>query len=321
MELTKHANGQDWWIIIPQFESNCYHTLIFQEGKFEYDTLQCIGQFWDERDVQNQQGFSPNGNNYARFSYHQGLNIYDFDNRSGLFSNHLKIDFGFTDTVAHTGVIFSPNSRYVYVSAFNNVFQFDLDAISIPESRVLIATLNTPDSLMFKTRFTRGALAPDGKIYIGGSVQYNFLHVIHNPDCKGLNSNLEQYGIKLSDFPHSSSQSVPNIPHFRNQPQEINCDTVDIINSVSVDLLSDKISIYPNPVEDELTIDFQYLQAEFKQIKIISLHGHELYSTLINRSSSNKFQFSLSRLENGMYYVLFLDRQGKIRARKKVIKL
>jgi len=68
MELTRHANGQDWWIIIPQFESNCYHTLLFQEGEFAYNTLQCIGQFWDERDVQNQHDFSPDGTNYRHVS-------------------------------------------------------------------------------------------------------------------------------------------------------------------------------------------------------------------------------------------------------------
>jgi len=321
IEITYHKNGKDWWVLIPQFGSNCYHTLLFDEGDFQYDTLQCLGQEWGSDDVQNQHDFSPDGKKYARFSYARGLNIYDFDNSTGLFSNHVNIDFGFTDTVYHTGVIFSPNSRFVYASAYDNVFQYDLDANDVAQSRVKVATLVTPDFLMFPTRFKRGALAPNGKIYIGGRTQYNYLHVIHNPDCKGLLCNLEQYALKLNEFPHFCSQGVPNIPHFKNRPQDINCDTVNIVNSISPMFDKENIFIYPNPVDEYLTVELAGIISDLSNVKIVSVLGQELSSIDLGSIIGNKIQIPMNSLESGMYYLLLFDKQGNIGARKKVIKL
>jgi hypothetical protein len=232
-EITRHNNGVDWWVVVPRYESNCYHVLLLTEDGIVSDDLQCLGTSWNFNDVQGQMDFSPDGSKFARFIYEHGLNIFDFDNEHGLFSNPLRIDFSFTNVFFHAGVFFSPNSRFVYASAFSDVFQYDLAESDVSNSRIKVATLNTPDSIMLNTRFTRGALGPNGKIYIGGSFEFNHLHVIHNPDCKGVQCDVEQYAIKLDEFPNSSALGIPHIPHFRNQPQEIDCDTVSIMTSTS----------------------------------------------------------------------------------------
>ena len=300
MEMTRHANGQDWWVIIPQFESNCYHTLLFDEGEFVYDTLQCIGQKWDHADVQYQHDFSPNGQRYARFSHKQGMNLLDFDSETGLFSEPIRIDFGFTEEFFHAGVIFSPNSRFVYASAFDNIFQFDLEALDVSESRIKIATLSTPDSIMFRTRFSRGFLAPNSKIYIGGTFQFNHLHVIHYPDCKGLDSNPEQYAIRLNEFPHFCSQGVPNIPHFRNQPQDINCDTVQITVSTQSPSKTERFkhTLSPNPSASEIEISISNITSNYT-IEFYDLLGENM---LTSESESAKKKIDVSSLPSGMFF-------------------
>ncbi len=316
-ELTKHENGLDWWIIAPRFESNCYNILLLSENGIERKDVQCLGENWSANDVQGQMDISPDGNKFARFIYEHGLNIFDFDNYTGELTNPIQIEFSFTDTVYHGGVIFSPNSRFVYASAFNNVFQYDLNDSSVEESRVKIGTLRTPDSLLFKTRFKQGALAPNGKIYIGGSVQYNHLHIIHNPDCKGLASNLEQYAIRLNRFPDFCSQGIPHIPHYRNQPQEIDCDTVSIMTSISeFEFQKLEHDVYPNPVSDILYIEVADLPFGFV-FKAYDVLGREI---LHSESISKVKQVDMGSVKQGIYFYKILDKD-KIVATGKLQKL
>ncbi len=309
LELTYDQNNEDWWVILPKYFTNCFHILKFQSGEFTQDTIQCLGEKWESDDIQHQHDFSPDGKKYARFSYLHGLNILDFDNTTGLFSNPIKIDFNFTDTIYHSGVIFSPNSRFVYASAFNNVFQFDLESNNIAESRELVATLNTPDTIMFPTRFKRGALAPNGKIYIGGRTQFNYLHTIHNPDCKGVLCNFEQYALRISDFPHFSSQGVPSIPHFRSQPQNIDCDTVTVLtNTNQIAKQNIEHEIYPNPFLDILDITVGELSTGFT-FKMYDLLGKEILST---DALSSSIQIDLRYLLDGLYFYQILNKSDQV---------
>lgn len=196
IQAVKHANGEDWWIIVPKVLSNCYFIIPATKDGIGNPILQCIGRRWNDDDTVGQVIFSPDGKKYIRFNPWNGLNIFDFNTKTGKLSNPLIIDFpDHYFTVA--GAAVSPNSHYIYASAHTKVFQFDLKAEDIAASRVTIAEWDgyrNPSP----TIFYLAALAPDGKIYISSTSSTYNLHVIHNPDCPGLESNLEQHGVVSS---------------------------------------------------------------------------------------------------------------------------
>ena len=112
IQAHRHNNGSDWWVIAPKSHSNCYHTLLLTSEGIQDSFLQCKGHIWNDFDLQAQATFSPNGKKYARIYYHNGLNIFDFDNTNGLLSNPIHIPFSDVDTFYWAGVAISPNSRF-----------------------------------------------------------------------------------------------------------------------------------------------------------------------------------------------------------------
>src|SRR5690606_1739043 len=116
------------------------------------------------------------------------LSVYDFDRCTGLMSNPTQFVYG--DSAWSGGVAISPNSRYLYVSHYNYIFQFDLWADDLLSSKDTVAIYDgylveiTPTSQL-PTRFFLMQLGPDGRIYINCPAGVNVLHVIENPDLPG----------------------------------------------------------------------------------------------------------------------------------------
>jgi hypothetical protein len=139
-----------------------------------------------------------------------GLEIFDFDRCTGSLSNTIHIP---VDDTNGTGVAFSPNSRYFYISSVLDVYQFDTEAPDIAASQVHIAHWDSTYSPTppFATLFDIAQLAPDGKIYISTGNSTLRLHVINNPDEPGLACNMVQHGVVV---PRYYSNSLPNHPNY-----------------------------------------------------------------------------------------------------------
>ncbi|MCB0557230.1 MAG: hypothetical protein KDD02_27040, partial [Phaeodactylibacter sp.] len=139
---TRHANGRDWWIIIPQFDSNQYYTILFTPNGIE--NIQTIEMGEPILTGGFQSSFSPNGKKYARIdikytgeSEHK-VTLYDFDRCTGAFTNFNS--FTFTDwAFGGGGLAFSENSRFLYVTSWFNVYQFDLNASNIEATMIKVA--------------------------------------------------------------------------------------------------------------------------------------------------------------------------------------
>lgn len=222
LTATKHANGTDWWIIIPKLESNGYYTSLFtKDGLIEYP-IQYLGHAWSKRDWSGQSVFSPDGSKYVRSNPYNGTDIFDFDRCSGMLSNPIHLDFLEQDSVSSSGVAISPNNQFLYVSASRYVFQYDLYADHIPSSKEIVAVYDGFVS-PFSTRFYQQKLGPDRKIYISTPAGTNALHVIHQPDQKGLACDLRQHDMLLPTY---NAFQMPNMPHYRLGPLDGSpCDT------------------------------------------------------------------------------------------------
>ncbi|MBX2892663.1 MAG: T9SS type A sorting domain-containing protein [Saprospiraceae bacterium] len=209
-------------------ESNKYSIIYLNDVYPKQHTLQSIGDSlppgWDHS------VFSPDGKWYARYSWWgwsgagcSSLYLYNFDRCSGELSNfrsyRLKDD-------GPGGVAISPNSRYLYVSNWDTIFQYDLYAQDIFATETVVAGYDGfrgEDG--WPVRFFTPQLAPDGRIYICvPNVSSRYLHYIEHPDSAGLACKVVQHGIKL---PVYNSNTLPNLPYFRLYEEKGSpCDTI-----------------------------------------------------------------------------------------------
>jgi hypothetical protein len=241
----KHGNGRDWWVLLHENNSNKYYKyLLTTTGIFGPDT-QSIGSVRDARF--GQCAFSPDGNYFAHYEPTlNDLDIFSFDRCTGTFSNPIHIVIN--DSAFAGGLAFSPNSQILYVSSQNYVYQFNLNASSIPASKTIVAIWDSSfsPSPPFATTFYLSQLAPDGKIYINTPNSTLVMHVINYPDSLGMACDVQQHGITL---PAKNAFTIANHPnYFLSALTGSACDTISSIHDLEAQTYN--ILIYPNPVSD-----------------------------------------------------------------------
>lgn len=232
LSVTRHANGRDWWVVVPKYDSNIYFTFIVNPDSLFYYARQEVGEI--NRAGFGQATFSPNGKYYAKFSTINEVlgayfDIYNFDRCTGQLSNHHQIFF--SNGVLSGGVSFSPNSQILYISYLNHVYQVDLnksvyELITVADYDGYLSQPNP--SFLVPTYFGLMRLGPDGKIYCSPTISpVRELHTIDEPNFLGVDCKVNQHSIELSAL----QQSLPNFPNYRLGPIDgSSCDTLSIDN-------------------------------------------------------------------------------------------
>ena len=238
----RHANGRDWWVVVPKLQSNTYYVWRFSPDGLHGPGEQHLGPEWSWRDWGGQAVFSPDGSRYARCNYDNGLVIMDFDRCSGTFSNpqHLPPSLLPPNLGGPSGVGFSASSRYLYLSWLGTLFQLDMQAPDALAARQVVGEAQMYS--LFQQR-----LAPDGKIYMSSSIGMNYLHVIHEPEMAGAGCRFEETGLEL---PTRRSWQMPNLPWLRlYELPGSPCDTLR-----APDPQPGVILLGPNPTSGEVRI-------------------------------------------------------------------
>jgi len=238
---TKHANGRDWWVVVPEIVSNRYHTLLISNDIVAQSYSQPIGVFWPPFvDITSSSIFNNSGTKYYRFSDQIGLQIFEFDRCTGLFFNPKLLPYEFNNDYFFDFAI-SRDDRFLYLSSINNLYQYDLNDSAIASTKLLLDTYDgfmNPPSWPCNFRFPQ--LAPDGKVYIGSYGGCKNLHVINHPERKGLECGFQQHAIKLNTF-HKGG--LPNMPNYRLGPIDGSiCDSLGLDNIPLAGFRYDKYS-------------------------------------------------------------------------------
>lgn len=215
--LVQHANGRDWWLVMPVFMTNGFHTfLITQEGILgpvkqitgpEFKTGPIIANDYDDDPERGSQicRFSPDGKTLIRNHYLSGLYIYDFDRCTGEINYNRK-----TLTPKIGGFAFSPNSRYLYytrVQTFVPTFQHDLYSQDTTNTYVLIGKPGGG-----------GVLSPDGRLF---SEKNSYIRTIEKPDLPGPACDIKQESYILP----GRIGGFPVFPNYRLGPlPDADCD-------------------------------------------------------------------------------------------------
>ncbi len=242
LTATKHANGRDWWFLIPEDNTNRFFTFLLDPRGVTKIDSQSIGTPWDKREHSSQAIFTPDGRRYIRFNPWKGLDIFDFDRCTGKLSNPLESGPLSDPVKAAGGVAVSMDSRYLYVSNSTLLYQFDLNSGDILESKVVI---DAYDGFLdpFQTNFYQLALAPNGKIYSFSTNGVKSLGVINNPGKRGDSCNFKQHSLKLPAYAHIGAV---NLPFYRLGPNDgSSCDTLGLNNLPIADFRYEIDSLNP----------------------------------------------------------------------------
>ncbi len=255
LTAVKHANGTDWWIFSPQYASKRYYYFLMTadslQGPFEQ---QVGGSSSYEGQGGGQATFSPDGTKYARYTPQDDLFLFDFDRSTGQLSNFQFVPI--VDSAFTGGLAFSPDSRFLYVSSQHNIYQFDMEASDIEASKVVVAQYDGFRSPSLPTTFYLAQLGPDCKIYINTANSVDHLHVIHQPDKKGLACQIEQHAIEM---PARNFATMPYFPNYRLGPagdEGWPCDSTltTAVGEVPLPEVKGALRVWPNPASTELSV-------------------------------------------------------------------
>ena len=290
----RHANGRDWWLLIKKFNQNTYYTVLMgQQGVISIFPQTVSGSI---HHVGGQACFSPDGSKYAVFANTCQLRLYDFDRCTGILSN-FKYKFITTDLSGFTS--FSPNSRFLYISSINNLWQFDLQATDVLASQTLVGSYDGfTDSTGNNTFFWWQWLAPDGKIYINSSSSpSHYLHVINNPDELGINCNFTQHSIYLPTFNDNTIPTYVNLD--LKQVHGSICDTLGVGN-IELNKNNTSLKIAPNPSNGNISIEFP-VQEISGMLYVYDVNGKLVYSEYVSPYTYIKNLNLQGKLSCGMY--------------------
>jgi PKD domain/Secretion system C-terminal sorting domain len=243
--LIQHANGRDWWLIVPKNYSNIYYRYLITPDGIEGPYYQVFGT--NGYIEMGNKVVSRDGTKYAMSTISsispgfQGILLYDFDRCTGLFDNEQQIPLNqYNIYTVMNPLAFSPSGKYLYFGLTKQTFdildagtvclQFDVTKSDIKSTIDTIGgtIFGGNDSLwqFFTETFTN---APDGKIYQAARIEsYN---IIEFPDRKGDSCHFAanvKYG---GNPPIGAYNNTPSFPNYRLGPIDGSaCDTLGLNN-------------------------------------------------------------------------------------------
>lgn len=188
--VIKKANNIDYWVVGHGWNSNNFYAYsLTSTGLSGTPVTSSVGA------VITGTGFqaagilkiAPSGSKLAFTSVSDFAQLFDFNTSTGTVSNPITLS---TETGELYGVEFSPDESRLYISnAFYRVYQYDLTAPNIPNSKITIYNGSQVPGML--------QLGPDGKIYVA-VYGFNKLGVINNPNTLGAGCDLQMGVIDLA---------------------------------------------------------------------------------------------------------------------------
>ena len=297
MHAVKHANGRDWWIVVHEFASNGFATLLLTPDGVQGNSLSVAGPMLPSGFL-GESVFSPDGEKYAiAYADSNKLLLYSFDRCTGTFVFDTLVQKTYDPNGFNfVGCSFSPDSRFLYASDYMNLYQYDLHSGDVPGSEKHIATKDLISD-PFPAYFGRHCLGPDGKIYIATGNACQHYHVINDPNQMDTLCNFVQHQQKLINY----GNSLPLFPNFRLGAMHGSvCDS--LISGVVENSFSDDYRIFPNPVRTffDVTVPEEILVQE---VEISNSLGQKMAVPIFYRENGGNVQGDASQLSPGVYFV------------------
>jgi len=301
-----HGNGRDWWITAIDDSVKYIHIILFTPDGIESISTHINSFFVQGKFLETQPVFSPDGNKFAfsytthisaTMSWYHDVRLYSFDRCLGTFTNETLIDL--TDSYLGVGVSFSPNSKYLYATSVNKVFQLNADTSNVSASLKIVAINDNFYSpfMPFQTDFLLMYLAANGKIYITSGNGVQDMHVMEYPDSIGTSCNVLQHSLPTPCWSIRGNVYHPN--YYLGPAIGSLCDSLGIgIDDPSFNF---NFSVSPNPLLDGYA-KISYLLPPNKNglFQVYDLNGNKVYEIALPKWS-NLQKVVLPRLASGIY--------------------
>lgn len=307
LAAVKHANGEDWWITVFDYLGQIYYSTLLTSNGIDTTLVDTIGP----RHTPPFNGwantvFSPDGKHYARYDRSTQLVLYEFNRASGLFESARQIIIDNVQNLQPGGLAFSPNSRFLYHTNGDYLYQLDLQSNRPDLDKTLIATYQPVPDDFFDAGFFKCQLAPDCKIYITPFGFSHKLHIIHEPDLKGVDCRFEQHGLYL---PTRNGNSLSFHPNYRLGPvgdEGYPCDStlVATVNRWDEEM---EVVVYPNPVKDFLFLSFPERWQKVDCL-VFDLSGKQVLKSTLYQGE----RIDVARLLSGVYVYKVIAPSGKL---------
>lgn len=187
--VIKKPNDIDYWVVSHGWNNNNFYAYsLTASGLSTIPVTSSVGPIITGSNF-NAAGnikISPSATKLVFTSVSDIAQLYDFNPMTGVISNPITLS---TETGELYGVEFSPDESRLYVAnSFYRVYQYDLTAANIPNSKTTIYN---------GTRVVGGLqMASNGKIYIA-VYGYGQIGVINNPNVLGAGCDLQIDAIDL----------------------------------------------------------------------------------------------------------------------------
>jgi len=191
----QHGNGRDWWLIIPETQSNISRIFYISPAGINF-YKNYRDEFASEFSTGSASSYpnkiSPSGEYYAKYDYCNSIRIYKIDrcNINMELYRVIKFDFDNNDDCTKypgfsiNGMEFSPDSKLLYANERDRLYQFDVEHYNPPTSNYLIA--NARLKVGEELQYHQMAMGTDDKIYINTHYYHNnYFHRINKPNEKG----------------------------------------------------------------------------------------------------------------------------------------
>ena len=307
MQACRHSNGVDWWLLKQgEYDTNRIYRFLVKADTIQGPWIQNFAEpKYPSYDLTGQYAFSKDGTKFASVQGWGKMNklfLADFDRCTGELNSpkviNIPIDSttkpqfdntGLLDSI-NTGVCFSPNGQFVYISKRWNIYQYEHNE---PDSMLAwYRVQHGPDTSIQKFQYySQLARGLDERIYIGNvGGQYTHMSVIDKPDFKGVGCQFCRKCFRIDTSIELGITSPPNMPDYNLGASGQVCWPVS--TSQLADEPISQLEVYPNPASTIF-----YVKNSIGKKK-------ELYNTLGQLiCTTKKEEIDVRRLARGIYYI------------------
>ncbi|MBL7765564.1 MAG: T9SS type A sorting domain-containing protein [Chitinophagaceae bacterium] len=326
MMACRHADGINWWLLKPARSVNTiYKFIVTKDSVYNMGSQVFMNPQIGIPDIAGQCMFNQLGTQFASVVQASDfIFIADFDRCSGELTNskfykipdHIKLPTGPDLDTEPSGICFSPNGQFLYISKYYNIYQFDLLDPDTNTAWYHVANLDT--SAQAFQGYGNIYLGPDDKAYIanwnGTSKQ---MSKIESPDVKGAGCN---FCPRCFRFPQWGPENPPNMPNYAlGKDTTINCNGVGFDEGEKE---NERVTIFPNPSAlGMFNVECSMFQKRDLELEVYTLLGQKVLSQVVKRGTL-RAEVDVRGLGAGVYFLkarLCSPQAGETWVRKVVV--
>ncbi|HEY6975273.1 MAG TPA: T9SS type B sorting domain-containing protein [Chitinophagaceae bacterium] len=224
--LIKHANKKDTWVIAHPWDSAYYAAFLITDAMVHQPVISVIGPpaFLQWSNIAGTITASPNGDIIATSSSNSTVEIYSFDNSTGILSNYKTINFPSEEV---TSLCFSPDNTKLYIAVtdtktcddYSKIYQVDFKEHNLNKSLFMIKK--------YPRRILKLSKAPDNKVWIKVNRRFDVIEYPNQPKNAAITR--ERY------LRSSSPVYFPNIVNdYIKQPAEKPIEKLNLPDTLKV---------------------------------------------------------------------------------------